>query len=120
MNNKEKILKIIESMTIKEISEFISIIEKKYNINSNFEINNFNNVKKVVEEKTEFNVILKSYNSNKISVIKAVRSAIGLGLKEAKDLVESAPVILKENLNKIDAENLKSKIEISGAIIEIK
>ncbi|WMC20201.1 MAG: 50S ribosomal protein L7/L12 [Enterobacteriaceae bacterium PSpyr] len=120
MNNIEKLLKTIESMSIKEISEFINVIEKKYNITSNSIINNSNIIKKKKEEKTEFNVILKSYGTNKISVIKAVRSAINLGLKEAKDLVESAPVILKEKLNKLDSENLKKKIEISGAIIDIK
>ncbi|WMC19606.1 MAG: 50S ribosomal protein L7/L12 [Enterobacteriaceae bacterium PC38] len=119
MNNKEKLLKTIELMSIKEISEFIDTIEKKYNITSNPIINNSNIVKKK-KEKTEFNVILKSFGNNKISVIKAVRSAINLGLKEAKNLVESAPVILKEKLNKIDSDNLKKKIEISGAIIEIK
>ncbi|WGS66170.1 50S ribosomal protein L7/L12 [Enterobacteriaceae bacterium ET-AT1-13] len=120
MNNKEKLLETIESMSIKDISEFVSMIEKKFNITSNFVPNNSDNTKKVIEEKTEFNVILKSFGSNKISVIKVVRSVMGLGLKEAKDLVESSPIVLKENLNKIDAENLKKKIEISGAIIEIK
>ncbi|WMC18806.1 MAG: 50S ribosomal protein L7/L12 [Enterobacteriaceae bacterium PSpicST2] len=120
MNNKEKLLKTIESMSIKDISELISIIEKKFNITSNYMINNSNNIIKKKEEKKEFNVILKSFGTNKISVIKIVRSIIGLGLKESKNLVESAPVILKENLNKIDAENLKKKIEISGAIVEIK
>ncbi|XZR52736.1 MAG: 50S ribosomal protein L7/L12 [Enterobacteriaceae bacterium] len=120
MNKNEKILEIIESMSIKEISELVTIIEKKFNITSNYLPNNFNNSKDEKEEKTEFNVFLKSFGKNKISVIKAVRSIIGLGLKESKDLVESAPVILKENLNKVDAENFKKKIEISGAIVEIQ
>ncbi|BFI91080.1 50S ribosomal protein L7/L12 [Enterobacterales bacterium endosymbiont of Anomoneura mori] len=120
MNNKEKMLEIIESMTIKDITELVLNIEKKFNVSSNFVVNNTNNNDKIIEEKTVFDVILKSFGSNKISVIKTIRSIIGLGLKESKDLVESAPTIIKKNLNKIDAENLKKKIEISGAIVEIK
>ena len=73
-----------------------------------------------VEEKTEFDVILKEFGPNKIKVIKAVREATGLGLKDAKGLVESAPAAIKEAVDKAAAEELKGKLEAVGAVIEIK
>ncbi len=73
-----------------------------------------------VEEKTEFDVILKEHGSNKIAVIKEVRAITGLGLKEAKDLVEGAPKPIKEATSKDDAEDIKKKLEAAGAVIEIK
>jgi large subunit ribosomal protein L7/L12 len=74
----------------------------------------------VVEEKTEFDVILNSFGDNKLSVIKVVRTATGLGLKEAKDLVESAPKAIKTGLAKEDADKLKKELEGSGATAEVK
>ncbi|MEX1255617.1 MAG: 50S ribosomal protein L7/L12 [Dehalococcoidia bacterium] len=73
-----------------------------------------------VEEKTEFSVLLKDIGANKINVIKAVREVTTLGLKEAKDLVESAPVAVKEDINKEDAENVKKKLEEAGATVELQ
>jgi large subunit ribosomal protein L7/L12 len=73
-----------------------------------------------VEEKTEFTVLLKDVGANKINVIKAVREVTTLGLKEAKDLVESAPVAVKEDINKEDAENVKKKLEEAGATVEMQ
>jgi large subunit ribosomal protein L7/L12 len=73
----------------------------------------------VEEEKSEFNVVLKDAGANKINVIKAVREVTTLGLKEAKDLVESAPVAVKEDINKEDAENVKKKLEAAGATAEL-
>jgi large subunit ribosomal protein L7/L12 len=73
-----------------------------------------------VEEQTEFSVLLKDIGANKINVIKAVREVTTLGLKEAKDLVESAPVAVKEDINKEDAENVKKKLEEAGATVELK
>ena len=72
------------------------------------------------EEKTEFDVVLKSAGANKVAVIKAVRGATGLGLKEAKDLVESAPAHLKEGVSKEEAEALKKELEEAGAEVEVK
>ncbi|QJC35791.1 50S ribosomal protein L7/L12 [Enterobacteriaceae endosymbiont of Donacia sparganii] len=118
---KEQIIEAIESMSIMDIMELISSIEKKFGVSSiikNEEISNKNQEKKV--EQTEFTIYLKSIGNNKISVIKAVRSIMNLGLKEAKDLVESAPVILKESITKEEALDLESKLKISGAEIEIK
>jgi large subunit ribosomal protein L7/L12 len=73
-----------------------------------------------VEEQTEFSVLLKDIGANKINVIKAVREVTTLGLKEAKDLVESAPVAVKEDINKEDAQNVKKKLEEAGATVELK
>ena len=74
----------------------------------------------VVEEQTEFNVILASIGANKVAVIKAVRGATGLGLKEAKDLVESAPAAIKEAVSKAEADALKKELEEAGATVEVK
>ncbi|QJC38650.1 50S ribosomal protein L7/L12 [Enterobacteriaceae endosymbiont of Donacia fulgens] len=118
---KEQIIKAIESMSIMDIMELIKSIEKKFGVSSiktNEKIDN--KKKKEKEEKTEFNIYLKNIGKNKISVIKTVRSIMNLGLKEAKDLVESAPVILKESINKEEALDLEAKLKNSGAEIEIK
>jgi len=77
-------------------------------------------LREVVEEKTEFDVILKSFGANKVGVIKAVRGATGLGLKEAKELVEAAPKNVKEGINKEEAESLKKTLEEAGADVDIK
>ncbi|QJC33382.1 50S ribosomal protein L7/L12 [Enterobacteriaceae endosymbiont of Donacia clavipes] len=116
---KEQIIEAVESMSIMDIMELINSMEKKFGVSSVIK-NEENNNKKKIEEKVEFNVYLKNIGKNKISVIKAVRSIMNLGLKEAKDLVESAPVILKEAINKEEALDLESKLKISGAEIEIK
>ncbi|QJC33788.1 50S ribosomal protein L7/L12 [Enterobacteriaceae endosymbiont of Donacia provostii] len=118
---KEQIIEAIESMSIIDIMDLINSIEKKFGVSSiitNSQNNNKQQDKK--EEKTEFNIYLKSIGNNKISVIKTVRSIMNLGLKEAKDLVESAPIILKESISKQEALDLESKLKTSGAEIEIK
>ncbi|CAL4041970.1 50S ribosomal protein L7/L12 [Buchnera aphidicola (Phyllaphis fagi)] len=118
---KEKILEAVSKMSVMDIVELISSMEKKFGVSAAIPIHNTNtqNVKEK-EEKTEFDVLLKSIGKNKISVIKAVRSATNLGLKESKDLVESAPTIIKEKINKKDAESLKNNLEKVGAEVEIK
>ncbi|WP_343154548.1 50S ribosomal protein L7/L12 [Buchnera aphidicola] len=118
---KEQILEAVSEMSIMNVVELISAMEKKFGISANMSMqSNNNNEKKAAEEKTEFDVFLKVIGPNKVSVIKSVRSATGLGLKEAKDLVESAPTVIKENINKKDAESLKKTLEDVGAEIEIK
>ncbi|QFQ31895.1 50S ribosomal protein L7/L12 [Buchnera aphidicola] len=118
---KEQILEAISEMSVMNIVELISAMEKKFEVSANMSIqSNSRNEKKDAEEKTEFDVFLKAIGPNKVSVIKSVRSATGLGLKEAKDLVESAPTVIKENINKKDAESLKKTLEDVGAEIEIK
>ncbi|QCI16308.1 50S ribosomal protein L7/L12 [Buchnera aphidicola (Aphis craccivora)] len=118
---KEQILEAVSEMSIMNVVELISAMEKKFGVSANISMqSNNNNEKQAAEEKTEFDVFLKVIGPNKVSVIKSVRSATGLGLKEAKDLVESAPTIIKENINKKDAESLKKTLEDVGAEIEIK
>ncbi|WP_343183113.1 50S ribosomal protein L7/L12 [Buchnera aphidicola (Neophyllaphis podocarpi)] len=118
---QEQILESISNMSVMEVMELISSIENKFGVSASIPLNNQEkNTKEEIDEKTEFDVILKSIGSNKISVIKSVRSAIGLGLKEAKDLVESSPVTLKENISKEEANNLKKSLEEAGAQVEIK
>ena len=118
---KEQILEAVSEMSIMNVVELIASMEKKFGVSANMSMqSNNNNETKSAEEKTEFDVFLKVIGPNKVSVIKSVRSSTGLGLKEAKDLVESAPTVIKENINKKDAELLKKTLEDAGAEIEIK
>lgn len=118
---KEQILEAISEMSVKNVIELISDMEKKFGVSAESSINSLSSsITKPVEEKTEFDVILKSIGGNKVSVIKAVRSSTGLGLKEAKDLVESAPTVIKERITKIEAESLKKILDETGAEVEIK
>lgn len=118
---KEQILEAVSEMSVMNVVELISAMEEKFGVSADISINSNNNQEKnAKEEKTEFDVFLKVIGPNKVSVIKTVRSATGLGLKEAKDLVESAPAVLKENISKEDAESLKKTLENVGAEIEIK
>ncbi|WAI11812.1 MAG: 50S ribosomal protein L7/L12 [Buchnera aphidicola (Macrosiphum albifrons)] len=118
---KEQILEAVSEMSVMNVVDLIAAMEEKFGVSANMSINSSNqNEKDLHEEKTEFDIFLKVIGPNKVSVIKTVRSATGLGLKEAKDLVESAPTVLKENLSKADAESLKKTLEDVGAEIEIK
>jgi large subunit ribosomal protein L7/L12 len=117
---QEEILKTVSKMSVMEVMDLIKSMEKKFDVSSVITINNNTQEAKKVEEKTEFNVYIKSIGKNKVSVIRAVRSLTSLGLKEAKDLVESAPVLLKEKVNKEESESLKKTLETAGAEIEIK
>lgn len=122
--SKNQILEAIESMSVKEITELVSEMEKKFNVSINNLSLSSNATeqpdKKAKEEKTEFNVLLKSIGNSKIAVIKAVRTITGLGLKEAKDLVESSPVVIKENISKENAQSLEETLKKAGAEVEIK
>ncbi|QCI20786.1 50S ribosomal protein L7/L12 [Buchnera aphidicola (Hyperomyzus lactucae)] len=118
---KEQILEAVSEMSVMNVVDLISAMEEKFGVSASMPINSNNNHEKDShEEKTEFDIFLKVIGPNKVSVIKTVRSATGLGLKEAKDLVESAPIVLKENISKEDAESLKKTLEDVGAEIEIK
>lgn len=130
MLNKEQEKKVndmleqIKNMTVLELSQFIEKIQEEFNINPNAMVSVASASPEVssaqVEEQTEFDVILKDVGSNKISVIKAVRGVTGLGLKEAKDLVETPNAILKEGVSKSEADDIQKKIAESGAQVEIK
>lgn len=121
----EEILDAIASKTVLEISELIKMMEEKFGVTATAAVAVAGpaaggDAAPAAEEKTEFDVILKEVGSNKIGVIKVVREVTGLGLKEAKDLVEGAPKAVKEGVAKEEAEELKKKIEASGAKVELK
>lgn len=120
---KEQILDAVSKMSVMDIMQLTTMMEKKFGINVTSLAaaeSSVSTEKVVVEEKTVFNVILASIGNSKIPVIKAVRSITSLGLKEAKELVESAPVILKKSVSQSDAEILKKTLEAVGAVVEIK
>ena len=121
---KEEILDAIASMTVLEVSDLIKMMEEKFGVSAAAAAVAVAapaaGAAAAAEEKTEFDVVLVEAGSNKIAVIKAVREMTGLGLKEAKDLVEGAPKAVKEQLPKADAEEAKKKLEAAGAKVEIK
>ncbi|WP_348666485.1 50S ribosomal protein L7/L12 [Arsenophonus symbiont of Ornithomya chloropus] len=118
---KEQILDAVSNMSVKDVMELISMMEEKFGVSSAETVAvTSGTATQIIEEKTEFDVILSAIGSNKVSVIKAVRSATGLGLKEAKDMVESAPVTIKEGITKEASETLKKTLEEVGAVVEIK
>lgn len=128
VSSKEDILEAVSSLTVLELNDLVKAFEKKFDVsavsisainstNSNIN-NNINNT--TPEEKTEFTVFLTEIGINKVSVIKAVREITGLGLREAKDLVDNAPKSIKENITKTDAEVIKKKLEEAGAKVELK
>jgi large subunit ribosomal protein L7/L12 len=119
----EKILEDVSQLTIMELVELIESMEEKFNVSAQAAAVAVAPVAgggAAAEEKTEFDVVMSSFGSNKIAVIKAVRAATGLGLKEAKALVESAPAAIKEGVAKEESETLKKQLEEAGASVEIK
>ncbi len=110
-------------MTVLELNDLVKAIEEKFGVSAaamSAPAAGGGAAAAVVEEKTEFNVMLMDAGANKVSAIKAVREITGLGLKEAKDLVEAAPKAVKEGLSKADAEAAKKKLEDAGAKVELK
>ncbi|HHF7262027.1 TPA: 50S ribosomal protein L7/L12 [Haemophilus influenzae] len=118
----EQIIEAIASKTVTEIVELIAAMEEKFGVSAAAAVAAAPAAggAAAAEEKTEFDIVLKSAGANKVAVIKAVRGATGLGLKEAKDLVESAPANLKEGVSKEEAEALKKELEEAGAEVEVK
>jgi len=119
---KEDILEAVAGMTVMEIVDLITAFEEKFGVSAAAAVAVAapTAAAAVVEEQTEFDVILTGYGENKVAVIKAVRTLTGLGLKEAKDAVEGAPTVVKEAVNKTEAEKAKSELEAAGATAEIK
>ena len=105
---KDQIIEAVSAMSVMDVVELISAMEEKFGVSAAAAVAVAAGPAEAAEEKTEFDVILKGIGANKVAVIKAVRGATGLGLKEAKDLVESAPAALKEGVSKDDAEALKN------------
>ncbi|RDE87261.1 50S ribosomal protein L7/L12 [Aggregatibacter aphrophilus] len=117
----EQIIEAIASKSVTEIVELITAMEEKFGVSAAaVAAAPAGGAAAAAEEKTEFDVVLAEAGANKVAVIKAVRGATGLGLKEAKDLVESAPAVLKEGVAKAEAEALKKELEEAGAKVEIK
>ena len=123
MEKIEKLLEEIDNLTVIELSELVKGIEEKYGVSAAAVAAPVAGGAAAgagaAEEKTEFDVILKEAGANKIAVIKVVRDATGLGLKEAKDLVDGAPKTVKEKAPKAEAEELKAKFAEAGAVVEL-
>ena len=117
----EQLIEAIASKSVSEIVELIAAMEEKFGVSAAAAVAAAPAAgAAAAEEKTEFDVVLADAGANKVAVIKAVRGATGLGLKEAKDLVESAPANLKEGISKAEDEALKKELEAAGAKVEIK
>ena len=122
---KQEILDAIGSMTVLELSQLIKDMEEKFGVSAaaaqvSVAAPAAGGVAAAAEEKTEFTVMLIAAGENKVNTIKAVREVTGLGLKEAKDLVDGAPKPVKEGINKAESEALKKKLEVAGAKVEVK
>jgi len=122
---KQEILEAISSMTVLELSQLIKDMEEKFGVSAAAAVAVAapaagGAAAAAAEEQTEFTVILAAAGENKVNTIKAVREVTGLGLKEAKDLVDGAPKPVKEGVNKADAEAVKKKLEEAGAKVEVK
>jgi large subunit ribosomal protein L7/L12 len=123
--SKEDILDTIGNMTVMEIVDLISAMEEKFGVSAAAAVAAApaaaaGGAEAAAEEKTEFDVVMTSFGDNKVNVIKAVRAITGLGLKEAKDMVEGAPSTVKEGVDKEEAETLKKQLEEAGAKVELK
>ncbi len=120
---KEQIMEAIEQMTVLELSELVKALEEKFGVSAAAPVAVAAApaaAAAVVEEQTEFDVILTNAGAGKINVIKVVRELTGLGLKEAKDLVDGAPKAVKEKVSKADAEAIKAKLVEAGASVDVK
>jgi large subunit ribosomal protein L7/L12 len=123
--SKDDILNAIAEMSVMEVVELVQAMEEKFGVSAAAAVavvapSSDGSAGPAAEEKTEFNVILSAVGDKKVNVIKAVLAITGLGLKEAKDLVESAPKAVKEGASKADAEEAKKQLEEAGATVELK
>jgi large subunit ribosomal protein L7/L12 len=122
--SKEDMLETISNMTVMEVVDLIAAMEEKFGVSAAAAVAvaaaPAAGGAAAVEEQTEFNVVMTSFGDNKVNVIKVVRAITGLGLKEAKDMVEGVPSVVKEGANKDDAASIKKQLEEAGAKVEIK
>ncbi|PWK54170.1 50S ribosomal protein L7/L12 [Pleionea mediterranea] len=122
--SKDDILNAIADMSVMEVVELVEAMEEKFGVSAQAAVAAApaagGDAGAAAEEQTEFDVVMKSFGGNKVAVIKAVRGATGLGLKEAKDMVEGAPATIKEAASKEEAEELKKQLEEAGAEVELK
>ena len=120
---KDDILNAIANMSVMEVVDLIEAMEEKFNVSAAsfaMPVAAAAPAAATAEEKTEFNVMMTSFGDKKVEVIKAIRTITGLGLKEAKDLVEAVPSAVKEGVSKADADSVKKQLEEAGATVEIK
>ncbi|MDR1303208.1 MAG: 50S ribosomal protein L7/L12 [Puniceicoccales bacterium] len=122
---KDQVIEWLSAQSVLEIAGLVKALEEKWGVSASAPVAAVavpvgGGAAEVVEEKTEFDVILAAAGDNKINVIKEVRAITGLGLKEAKELVEGAPKPVKEGISKADAEEMKKKLEAAGAKVELK
>ena len=121
MEKYAEIIEKLEGLSVMEVVELVKALEEKWGVTAAAPAASGAAASAApAEEKTSFNVLLKAAGEQKISVIKVVREATGLGLKEAKDIVDAAPKVVKEGLKKEDAEELKQKLEAAGAAVELQ
>lgn len=123
--SKEDILETIANMSVMEVVELVEAMEEKFGVSAAAAVAAApaaagGGEAAAAEEKTEFDVVMSSFGSNKVSVIKVVRGITGLGLKEAKDMVEGVPSTIKEGASKDEAEDIKKQLEEAGASVEVK
>jgi large subunit ribosomal protein L7/L12 len=119
--SKEDILEAVGSMTVMDLNDLVKAFEEKFGVSAAaMAVAGPSAAAAAVEEQTEFTVMLQHFGEKKVEVIKVVRAATGLGLKEAKDLVDGAPKAVKEAITKADAEALKKLLEDAGAKVEVK
>lgn len=120
---KDEILDTIANMSVMDVVELIEAMEERFNVSAAaaaVAVAAPAAAAAVAEEKTEFDVIMSSFGENKVNVIKAVREITGLGLKEAKDLVEGTPSTIKEGIAKAEAADIKKRLEDAGAVVDVK
>ena len=116
---KDQIIEAVAAMSVMDVVELISAMEEKFGVSAAAAVAVAAGPVEAAEEKTEFDVVLANAGASKVGVIKAVREVTGLGLKEAKDLVDGAPKTIKEGVSKDEAEELKAKFEEAGATVEL-
>ncbi len=123
VSSKEDVLHAIAQMSVMDVVDLIKMMEDKFGVSAaaaTVAVAASGAAPAAAEEKTEFNVVMTSFGANKVNVIKAVRTITGLGLKEAKDMVEAVPAHVKDGVSKAEADTIKKQLEEAGATVEIK
>ena len=122
--SREEIIEVLSNMSILEVTQLVSDLEEKWGVSAAAPVAvaaaGPAAEAAAVEEKSEFDVVMTSFGANKVGVIKAIRTITGLGLKEAKDMVEGVPATVKEGISKDEAEGIKKQLEEAGASVEVK
>ncbi|MGD9387015.1 MAG: 50S ribosomal protein L7/L12 [Gammaproteobacteria bacterium] len=123
--SREEIIEVLSNMSVLEVTQLVSELEEKWGVSAAAPVavaaaGGPAAEAAAAEEKTEFDVVMSSFGSNKVGVIKAIRTITGLGLKEAKDMVEGVPATVKEGVSKDEADGIKKQLEEAGASVEVK